>query len=204
DLVLPEKNTTYNHVIAYLIKTRGIDKEIVYEFIKNRTLYEDKRKNCVFVGYDKGGIPQYAGLRGTNTNIPFKGESPDSDKTYSFSRSGTTNKLYVFESPIELMSYLTIEKRHKNNLDFNHHMLSLGGLSTPSLDRYLRDYPEIEEITFCLNNDKWGIKAVNEFRDKYKDKYNVNIELPRLKDYNEELLLTFISNEEEEDYEIEL
>ncbi|MFA5577775.1 MAG: DUF3991 domain-containing protein, partial [Tissierellaceae bacterium] len=60
DLVLPEKNTTYNHVIAYLIKTRGIDKDIGYEFIKNRTLYEDKRKNCVFVGYDKGGIPQYA------------------------------------------------------------------------------------------------------------------------------------------------
>lgn len=193
DLVLPEKNNTYNHAIAYLIKTRGIDKDIVYEFIKDKKLYEDKKRNCVFVGYDKGGAPQYAGLRGTNTNIPFRGEVPDSDKSYSFSRSGTTNKLYVFESPIELMSYLTLEKIYKNNTDFNHHMLSLGGLSTPSLDRYLRDYPKIEEITFCLNNDKWGIKATKEHKNKYEAKYKVNVKLPNLKDYNEELL-SFLQN----------
>jgi hypothetical protein len=63
EFILPEKNNTYKHMIAYLIYTRGIDRDIVYNCIFNKTLYEDKNRNCVFVGYDKEGIQRYAGLR---------------------------------------------------------------------------------------------------------------------------------------------
>lgn len=33
-LKLPSKNNTYKHMIAYLIKTRGIDKDVVYKLIE--------------------------------------------------------------------------------------------------------------------------------------------------------------------------
>ena len=186
---LPKKNTTYKHVFAYLIQNRCIDKDIVYEFIKNKTLYEDQRKNCVFVGHDSQGKARYAGLRGTNTYIPFKGEAANSDKAFSFYRKGESNRLYVFESPIELMSYLSIVKKYDSEKNFGHHMLSLGGVTTPALDRYLKEHPNIKEITLCLNNDEPGLRATKEIREKYKDKYEVSIQIPKLKDYND--MLTF-------------
>ena len=34
EFTLPEKNNTYKHVIAYLIKTRKIHKDLVYKLIK--------------------------------------------------------------------------------------------------------------------------------------------------------------------------
>ncbi len=183
---LPKKNNTYRHIIAYLIQTRGINKNIVYKFIKNKTLYEDEKRNCVFVGYDKGSIPRYAGLRGTNTNIPFKGEVEGSNKAYSFNLKGESNRLFVFESPIELMSYKTLKD---GSTEFNHHMLSLGCLADVALEQYLIDNPNITNITLCLNNDKWGIKATQKIKEKYKDKnYDINTQLPRLKDYNDVLL----------------
>lgn len=209
ELILPKKNKTFNHVIAYLIKTRGIDKEFVYKCIQNKTLYEDERRNCVFVGYDNDGIPRYAGLRGTNTSKTFKGEVPNSNKSYSFNIPGTTNKLYIFESPIELMSYLTLQKRFKYDLKFNHHTLSLGCLATTALERYLKDNPNIEELNICLNNDKWGIEAANRIEKEYKDKLKISIEYPVLKDFNEDLIsihrnIQKENNEKEIDDEEEL
>lgn len=184
-LKLPSKNNTYKHMIAYLIKTRGIDKDVVYKLIKNKILYEDERKNCVFVGYDKENKPRYAGLRGTNTNSPFKGEVAGSQKKFSFNIQGSSNKIYVFESPIEVMSYLTLNK-NTEGIE-NHHMLSLAGVSDVDLERYLKDNPSIKEINLCLNNDETGVKATSGIKDKYKDKYLINVEYPMLEDWNEEL-----------------
>ena len=213
EFTLPKKNNTFNHVIAYLIKTRKIDKDIVYNFIRNKTLYEDEKRNCVFVGYDKEGIPRYAGLRGTNTSRIFKGEVENSNKAFSFNSPGKTNKLYIFESPIELMSYLTLQKKFTYGAEFNHHMLSLGCLAPVALNKYLEDNPNIEEINICLNNDTWGIKATNNMKEEYKDRYRVNIKYPQLKDFNDVLVninrnekthSKELQNEKSEDYELEL
>ena len=48
-MILPEKNDTYKHLFAYLIKARNIDKDIVAEFVDKKMIYEDRNKNCVFV-----------------------------------------------------------------------------------------------------------------------------------------------------------
>ena len=216
EFILPKKNKTFSHLIAYLIKTRSIDKDIVYQCIQNKTLYEDERRNCVFVGYDEEGIPRYAGLRGTNSNRIFKGEVENSNKSFSFNIPGNTNKLYIFESPIELMSYLTLfQKKAMYDEGFNHHMVSLGCLAPVALNRYLEDNPNIEEINICLNNDKWGIAATNNIKEEYLGKYKVNIESPKLKDFNEDLVYinrcvqnspneAESENEESEDYELEI
>lgn len=215
EFILPKKNKTFNHVIAYLIRTRGIDKDIVYRCIQNKTLYEDEKRNCVFVGYDKEGIPRYAGLRGTNSNKVFKGEVENSNKAFSFNILGKTNKLYIFESPIELMSYLTLQKKFTYDAEFSNHMLSLGCLATVALNQYLDDNPNIKELNICLNNDKWGIAATNNIKEEYQDRYRMKIEFPKLKDFNEDLVYinrgvqnnskeVELENEESEDYELEI
>ncbi|WP_312907954.1 DUF3991 domain-containing protein [Tissierella praeacuta] len=219
EFILPKKNKTFNHAIAYLIKTRGIDKDIVYKCIQNKILYEDERRNCVFVGYDKEGLPRYAGLRGTSSYKTFKGEVENSNKAYSFNIPGKTNQLYIFESPIELMSYLTLFKKKSMYYEgFNHHMVSLGCLAPVALDRYLEDNPNINEINICLNNDKWGRDAANNIRQEYQHRYRVNVEYPNVKDWNELLVQVNkinegiqndieeveLENEEDEEYELEI
>ena len=83
------------------------------------------------------------------------------------------------------MSYLTLNK-NTEGIE-NHHMLSLAGVSDVALERYLKDNPSIKEINLCLNNDETGVKATSEIKDKYKDKYLINVEYPMLEDWNEEL-----------------
>lgn len=106
DLILPEKNNTYKHMIAYLIQTRKIDKDIVYKLIKEEKLYEDKNRNCVFIGHDKNNNAKYASLRGTNINTPFRGDIKNSDKSYPFHIEGISNKVYVCEAPIETIVFV--------------------------------------------------------------------------------------------------
>ncbi len=185
--ILPEKNNTFKHMIAYLIKTRGIDKSIVYNCIQNKTLYEDKNRNCVFVGYDSNNNPRYANIRSTNTNNSFKGDVKGSDKAFSFCIKGTSNIVYVFESPIEVLSYLTL-LRQSNIDNFNHHLISLGGVSNRALAQYLKDNPAIRKIALCLNNDNAGIEATKNIGQGYKEKYNIINKYPKNKDFNEDLL----------------
>lgn len=198
---LPEKNNTYKHIIAYLIKTRKIHKDLVYKLIKAGKLYEDKNRNCVFVGTDNNNIPRYANLRGSNTNSTFKGEAKNSDKAYPFSIKGKSTKVFVFESPIEIISYLTILKTKGIHL-FNHHAIALGGISDIGLKQYLEDNLNISSIVLCLNNDKAGIEATENIKKKYKDKYNIELRYPASKDYNEDLIKENIkfNNEKEETF----
>lgn len=188
DFILPEKNNTYKHMMAYLIKTRKIDKEIVYGMIKDEKLYEDKNKNCVFVGYDKENNPKYANRRGTNTNKVFKGEIKNSDKSYPFYFGKGGDTVYVFESPIDALSHATIYKL--KGLDWkNQYRLSLGGLSEKGLDRFLGENTEIKNITFCLDNDEPGIEANRKLIQKYKGKrYKTNTYNIIEKDINNELI----------------
>lgn len=201
EFTLPEKNNTYKHVIAYLIKTRRIHKDLVYKLIKSGKLYEDKNRNCVFVGRDNNDISRYANLRSSSTNVTFKGDAKNSNKAYSFAIKGKSKKIFVFESPIEVISYLTILKRKGIHI-FNHHAIALGGVSDIGLNQYLEDNSNISSMVLCLNNDDAGIEATENIKDKYKDKYNIEVQYPSNKDYNEDLIKGNIelNNEKEESF----
>lgn len=61
NLELSEKSDTSKNVYAYLTKTRGIPQNIVNDCLNQNLIYQDVRKNAVFVGYDGDGkIPKYA------------------------------------------------------------------------------------------------------------------------------------------------
>ncbi|HEX9063096.1 MAG TPA: DUF3991 domain-containing protein, partial [Clostridia bacterium] len=196
---IPKKNETYKHIFAYLINTRKIDKQIVYDLVKLNMFYENKYHNsCVFVGYDLNGEAKYAAIRGTSPTMQYRKDVAGSDKSVPFAvniRPGSictdkvfrSNCLYAFESPIDLMSYLSLLKLHKIE-DFDAHFISLGGVCDLALERFLNEHPNVKEITLGLDNDEAGRFACQQIRQKYGDKYSARRHLPENKDFNEDLI----------------
>lgn len=188
DMVLPEKNDTYKHVFAYLIKTRCIDASVVSEFVEKKMIYEDRYRNCVFVGHDEAGNAKYASRRSTSTlGSDFRADVLNSDKSVPFLREGTSKTVYVFEAPIDLMSYLSI-LRDREVKDFDHHMIALGGVSDKALEGFLTRYTDTKNIVLCLDNDDAGDTACISFNEKYHDRYKIMRHTPIGKDFNEDLM----------------
>lgn len=188
-LVLPEKRGIPLRLYDYLCLKRGIDSEIVDTLIQEKKLYEDKRGNVVFIGFDEHGKARFASSRGTYGDCSFRGDCAGSDKRYSFSMvaCAPSERLYIFESPIDAMSHASLEiaatgawKRHSR--------LSLAGTSDIALPFFLNQHPAVKELVFCLDNDAPGREAAAILARKYADRgYTARIELPRGKDFNEDL-----------------
>jgi len=189
DMVLPDKNDTYKHIFAYLIKSRMIDSDIVTDFVNKKLIYEDSRRNCVFVGYNSSGEAAYGSMRSSRTTgEPFKGDVKNSDKSVPFYYEGKSDTVCVFESPIDMMSYLNLLKLHGCN-DFEHHMISLGGVSDRALLGFLDNSPGIETIVLCLDNDEAGQNGCLRIGIKLQNEYQLRRHSPRSKDFNEDLVL---------------
>ncbi|MDE7202219.1 MAG: DUF3991 and toprim domain-containing protein [Lachnospiraceae bacterium] len=173
-LLLPKKNCNRTRVVSYL-KSRGIDADIIKFCLQTGIVYESENyHNAVFVGRDREGNPRYAALRGIGTD--FIGDANGSDKNYSFSvpTEGNSEKVHLFESAIDLLSYATLQKMDGQNWRAEH-LLSLAGVYQPAkeierskvpaaLTRYLKEYPEITEVELHLDNDHAGRMAVKAIR----------------------------------------
>ena len=106
---LPPANSDMHRIYAYLMKQRGIDRGVIRAFTHAKLLYEEATyHNCVFVGYDENGTACHAHKRGTTTGSSFKCNADGSNPQYSFHWSGTSERLFVFEAPIDMMSYITM------------------------------------------------------------------------------------------------
>ena len=92
---------------------------------------------------------------------PFKGEAEGGDKFYGFclrSINKDATKVVVLESAIDALSYASLLKLKNINYR-NVHILSLGCAADCAMIRFLEDYPKINEVTLCLDNDEGGRKA---------------------------------------------
>ena len=111
---------------------------------------------------------------------------------------GTSNRLYVTESPIDLMSHASLCKTRGIGY-MKDHRISLGCLSDKALERYLKQHPEIKQIIFALDNDvdgkgpdgqprNHGQEAAKRFAEKYeKLGYDTAVQTPNVKDFNDDL-----------------
>ena len=184
---LPEANEDMHRVYAYLIKQRHIAPEIISHFARAHTLYEDKEHhNVVFVGVDENGIPRQASKRSTSTyGNSFRITVEGSDTRYSFSHFGTSDKLYVFEAPIDMLSFITL---YPDNWQ-EHSYLALNGVYENSLLRALETHDNLQQICFCTDNDEGGIDGYERLRDILADKGYTDIQRcdPEYKDWNEQL-----------------
>lgn len=176
-----------HRVYAYLIKQRFIAPEIITHFARLHTLYEDKEHhNAVFVGFDENGVPRQAHKRSTNSyGKTFRITCEGSDTRYSFAHFGESEKLFVFEAPIDLLSYLTL---HPENWQ-QHSYIAMNGVYENAVLMALEHHSSLDEIILCTDNDKGGIDAVDRLTDILKEHGYENISriIPENKDFNEDL-----------------
>ena len=188
-LEIPLANATMRRVFAYLCQTRGIDPEVVSAFVHARLLYESAdHHNAVFVGRDGQGKVRHLHARGTLTGSHFRQTLPGSEKEYSFHWSGSSGKLYAFEAPIDLLSYISLHPEGWQD----HTYVALCGVSAAPIHRLLEVKPQLEEVILCLDNDEAGHKAARRIAAELLREWNVTVsaEFPSQKDWNDELLST--------------
>ena len=182
---LPEPNSDMHRVYAYLIKQRFIAPEVITHFAKQHTLYEDKEHhNAVFVGIDENGVPRQASKRSTNSyGNSFRITCQGSDTRYSFSHFGKSSCLYVFEAPIDMMSFLTLYPKDWQQ----HSYIAMNGVYENSVLTALKNHSNLREIVLCVDNDEGGIEAVDRLRDILHENGYPNVKrlAPEFKDWNE-------------------
>jgi len=191
---LPPAHTDMRRVYAYLVKTRHIDRKVVSFFAKQKLLYESCEKskhgtkeyrNAVFVGLDENGVPRHAHKRGLYTEgTGFKGNVDSCDPAYSFHYIGTSSHLYVFEAPIDLLSYITLHHQDWQT----HNYVALCGVGGQAMLRMLEQYPQLRQVSLCLDNDEAGHKASERLKNQLEEKGYVSQRLISLrKDWNDDL-----------------
>ena len=184
---LPEKNAECRRVFAYLRK-RGISSQVIQAFVKAGLLYEDARHhNCVFVGRNRDGKAAFATKRGTYDldGKTFKGDVAGSDKNIAFRLpcNAKNDTVFVFEAPIDLMSYCTF------HCEANCNAIALCGLADNALKTYLAENPNLKHIVLCLDADEPGQNAALQMKKVYEAQgYAVTKIVPSCgKDWNEYL-----------------
>ena len=183
---LPPRNDRMSRVFPYLLLTRGIDKDVLYEFVRRKMIYESSDfHNAVFVGYDSNGKPRHAHKRGTVTSNPYKGNVAGSQPEYSFHFNGTSEKLFLFEAPIDMLSYISM---HKENWK-SHSYAASWSVSDRVLFQCLQDNPNIKNVFLCFDNDEAGQTANKRIAEKL-NLMNIQNEIliPTHKDWNEDIL----------------
>ena len=180
-LELPERNESCEIARKYLIEQRKLSEQLIDQMIAKGDIYESKKyHNVVFVGRDKEQNPRYAAMRGIDENR-YRGEARGSEKAYGFGHIGTDEKLFVFESPIDLLSYITAVPEEWEK----HSYISLGGLSEKAMKRMYTEYPHIHSIYLCLDNDEPGNERCRQFVSLIPEKLSVYRLEPVKKDWNE-------------------
>ena len=184
---LPEAHANMHRVYAYLIKQRFIAAEVITHFAKQHTLFEDKdHHNAVFVGIDENGVPRQAHKKSTGTfGNSFRQTIEGSDTRYSFAHFGESGKLFVFEAPIDMMSFLTLYPQDWQK----HSYIAMNGVYENAVLTALKNHSNLTEIVLCVDNDEGGIEAVDRLRDILAEKGYTEVKrlAPEYKDWNEVL-----------------
>lgn len=185
---LPSFAQNWDTALNYLVRKRGIDEQIVRDAMGDLKIYESaKRHNCVFVAFDDHKIPKSAAIRSTGRKT-WRGDAKGSIKRYAFTLGNPdADKIHVFESAIDALSYMTLIKRNGQIPDDLY--LSIDGTAVSPLDNWLQRHPGADTITVHTDNDDAGKHAFDAIFSQFDGKYKVIDARPTAyKDVNEALL----------------
>lgn len=169
-----ELSSDMRRTFAYLTKSRGINKDIVNQLIKQNKIVQDSKNNIVFKYIDENGKIVGGELKGTLSNKSFSGIVQNSNEDYGFALSiGDKNnikELKVFEASVDLLSFYQLFKDELKDTI----LLSMGGCAKiKKISTYLRQYDNISLITVCVDNDDAGNTAFCNIIKEYSD-YRIN------------------------------
>ena len=192
--VLPPQSESMRRVYAYLLQKRCIDREILNAFVRKKLIYESCERsrgrtkeyhNAVFVGFDEHGVPRHGHKRGLYTmGQGYRGNIEGSDPKRSFHYLGGDDTLYVFEAPIDLLSYISL---FTEGWQEHNYVACCGTSSIPMLEM-LRQLPQLRQVYLCLDNDAAG-HAASERMAKLLEERGISAErlVPQQKDWNDDL-----------------
>ena len=191
---LPPKNESMRRVYAYLLQKRCIDREILNAFVRKKLIYESCEKskdgtkeyhNAVFVGFDEHGVPRHGHKRGLYTiGKSYRGNIEGSDPKHSFHYLGGDNTLYVFEAPIDLLSYISLLPEGWQE----HNYVACCGTSSIPVLEMVRQLPQLRQVRLCLDNDAAGHAASERMAELLKEHGLTAVRLvPQQKDWNDDL-----------------
>ena len=184
---LPTANSNMRRVFAYLIKRRHIDGDIISHFAHSNTLYEDaEHHNAVFVGCDENGNPRHAHKKSTSIkDDSYRGNVTGCRPEFSFHHNGISNRLYVFEAPIDMLAYISLNKTDWQK----HSYVSLCCVAEHAMIYQLLRNPEINEVIICTDHDAAGIEAYHRLKEILSNHGYMDVwqELSEYKDWDEDL-----------------
>lgn len=181
----PKLSKNMHRTFAYLIKTRKIDADIVQHFVNEKKIFEtEEYHNAAFCGYDEKGEMKQMHLRSTLPGNRFFMDIDGSDKQYYFRHIGTNNDVYVFEAPIDMLSYITMNKENWQESSY----VCLGGVAIDALKNVLNTNEQISKVYMCVDRDDAGDKTVKRIGDELNEMgYEWERIFPENKDWNEDL-----------------
>lgn len=153
---LPPAHGNMRRAFAYLLKTRYLDPDVVRDFAHQRLIYEQAQyHNVVFVGSDEKGVARHAHMRGACAQSRYKCNAPGSDPRYSFHHIGPGDKLFVFEGPIDMLSFISINLVGWKEQSY----VALCSTAPQAAIHILKSNPQIKTVVACLDHDEAGING---------------------------------------------
>ena len=192
---LPPASKDMRRMYAYLLKNRLLDRDVISAFVREGLLYESREKfkngvneyhNAVFVGKDASGIAHHAHKRSVNSiGRTFRINIEGSDPRCSFHHTGSSGRLYIFEAPIDLLSFLTLYPEDWER----HSYVSLCGTAEHAMLWMLEQNPGIHTVCLCLDHDAAGIEANGRLADILREHGYDEVEVlqSEYKDWNEDI-----------------
>ena len=186
EFTAPERYRTMDRVRKYLCDDRCVSRDVVSNFAARGLIYEDAEyHNAVFLGCDEDGTPRHAHRRAAYSDSGFKCTVAGSNPEYSFHHIGTSKKIFVFEAPIDMLSFISMYPDQWQEDSY----VALCSVSPRALFHMLseRDY---SEVFLCLDNDDAGFTASQRITAQIRDAglhCNVSMLTPQHKDWNEDL-----------------
>lgn len=182
-------NKDFSKAYDYLVNERKIDKDIVNILHTKGMIQQDVMGNCVFV-WSKSGKPVGATVQGLEYDQEkygkrgrFKGIAKNSETNYGFNVTlGTPTKIFVFESPVDMLSFWSLNKNLTNCM-----LVDMEGVKAKSIFKFTNQMilskgtTPHEGIYIGTDNDVAGHKLMDEVRNiAFVDKEGNDIEMVNL------------------------
>jgi hypothetical protein len=190
------------HSIAYLVKTRRINYDLIKKLIVSNLLYEElqhhsdpatkkdyQAHNIVFPMYDEENQIVGAETQGTLTDKRFKGLKNGSKYGYGYNinpcNSDTVRFILFFESAIDLLSFWDI-KNSENKILNDCLLISMAGLKENIVNHTLNAAKQPVQPFLCVDNDTAGANFIKAVTGQIED-IKPYLPNPEYKDWNEQL-----------------
>jgi 5S rRNA maturation endonuclease (ribonuclease M5) len=193
----------------YLVQERNIDPRLVQWLLQKDLIAQDKRNNIVFKWREQGGKGKIVGADRQGTikmdrgRGSFKQVLPHAKKDTGFTVDvGKPTKMYVFESPVDLLSYWSLQKEKLQDA----RLVSMNGLKSRTILQSFIDARKeglnIQKVVLSVDNDKAGKKFIQKMHLLLEDRM-LQLNLPlRGKDWNDELKKSVQQREEKPLYQV--